>query len=258
MFCHLFKRRVRAHAQRLMNFLLPQGFHGEVFLCGSAFKPLLKKGLAVHDVDLWVRSPEDRAALTTALLERGAHRLPDAAPPRALRFRLEGHLIEISCNAVEDAALGDIIQTYELAIQGLGVRWQDGCVRETLVSPECWSAVRHREVKVMPSYVCLLALTRPACLIRTLHRMGQEAAELGYGVHSEEEHQLWQIYWEDYSEDERKAAMDLYFETTVSHKTQHHYHVVRRATVGVLRQSAPAQSGADGKVQRHHLQPKVA
>ncbi|WP_050030293.1 hypothetical protein [Verrucomicrobium sp. BvORR034] len=262
MFCQLFKRRVRAHAERLFHFLLPHGFSGEIFLCGSAFKPLLKKSLPVHDVDLWVRTAEDRMKLCQALIQRGASLVPDAQHPHALKFRLEGHLIEITCNAVHDGTLSDVVHTYELAVHGLGVHYKNGALIDTCVSPECWDAVWHRQVKVMPAYVCLLMMMKPACLIRTLHRMGQEAAELGFDVHVDEEHRLWEIYWHDYSEEERKAAMDLYFETTVCHKSQHHYHVVRRGTIGLVMTPAPAhapaQAGASGKVQTRQLRPKVA
>ena len=224
-----------------MHFLLPQGFAGEVFLCGAAFKPLLKKGLSVHDVDLWVRTVKDRAMLCRALLERGATRLPDAVHPHALKFRLEGHLIEVTCNGVEGGSLSDVVQAYELAILSMGIHYKNGEIVDTCVSDECWDAVWHRKVKVSSAYICYLAMFKPPCLIRTLHRMGQEAAELGFDVDGDEEHRLWGIYWQDYSEEERKLAMDLYFETTVSHKTQHHYHVVRRATICLVK---PAQQTA--------------
>ena len=67
-------------------------------------------------------------------------------------------------------------------------------------------------------------------LIRTLHRMGQQAAELGYRVDLEHDHRLWDLYWSDYSEDERRAAMNLYFDIMVDYKGHHDEHLVWRAT----------------------------
>jgi hypothetical protein len=255
MFCHIFKRRMKGHAERLLKTLLPHGFEGELFLCGEAFKPLLKKELPVHDVALWVRTAEDRTRLCHALLRRGAVAVIDDAQPQALKFRFEGHVIEVISHDVGNGRLEDILHTFELAIYGLGVRCQHSAVVEMHVIQECWQSIWHRHITVTPAYFCLLMMLKPPCLIRTLHRLGQEAAELGFDVHSDEEHRLWEIYWHDYSEDERKTAMDLYFETTVSHKTQHHYHVVRRATTGPVRpvnRTAAAAAAALALQQEKH------
>lgn len=223
--------RLRRHARKVFAFLFPQGFDGEVFLCGGAFTPLLKKGLHVHDLDLWVRNQQEREKLCAALLDRGAVLLQDFKP-FCLKFRLEGQIIEVSYHNVEDASLSDVLHTFDLAISGMGARFNHGRVVETVTHDECWHSVKRHELSVMESYRCLLILGKTPCLLRTLHRMGQKAAELGYKVDTGDEQRLWDIYWRDYSEDERRVAMDLYFDTMVAYKGQHNDHLVHRATVG--------------------------
>lgn len=231
MFRQFFTMRLRRHARKVFAFLFHQGFDGEVFLCGGAFTPLLKKGQHVHDLDLWVRNQEDREKLCATLLNRGAVLLQDFKP-FCLKFRLEGQIIEVSYHNVGDASLSDVLHTFDLAISGMGARFHHGKVVETIVHDECWHSVRSRELAVMDSYRCLIMLAKTPCLLRTLHRMGQKATELGYKVATKDEHRLWDIYWRDYSEEERRVAMDMYFDTMVSYKGQHNERIVHKATAG--------------------------
>lgn len=252
MFRQFFTMRLRRHARRVLAFLFPQGYVGEVFLCGGAFTPLLKKGLHVHDLDLWVRNQMEREKMCAALLDRGAVLLQDFKP-FCLKFRLEGQIIEVSYHNVEDASLSDVLHTFDLAISGMGARFNNGKVVETIIHDECWLSIKHRELAVMGSYRCLLMLAKTPCLLRTLHRMGQKAAELGYKVAIKDEHRLWDIYWRDYSEEERRDAMNMYFDTMVAYKGQHNDHLVHRATVGYtsITRIKPRQESL-------HLIPKVA
>ena len=72
MFLALFKARIRRHAARMFNDLLGANYDGEVFLCGGAFKPLLRRKLSINDYDLWVRDNTQRGKLIQFLLDRGA------------------------------------------------------------------------------------------------------------------------------------------------------------------------------------------
>jgi len=231
MFRTIFMHRVRAHGRRVFKNLFPKGYDGEVFLCGGAFKPLLKKGAPINDLDLWVRNRKERDKLCSSLMERGAHLLHDFHP-YCVKFRLDGQLIEITYHNINDGALSDVMNTFDLAINGIGTRYLNGHLVEAYVSEDCWQSIQLKAVSVLDSYFCLLLMEKTPSLIRTLHRMGQQAAELGYAVNADCEHRLWHMYWHIYSEEERKACMDLYFDTMVTYKGQHNEHLMRRASMG--------------------------
>ncbi len=230
---HLFLHRVRGRAHQLFSFLFPKGFDGEFFICGGAFKPLLRKGLAMHDLDLWVRDRKDRARLCQALLERGAVLLQDFHP-YCLKFRLEGQIIEITYHNVKEGKLSDVLHTFDIGLCAMGARFEHGRLVEAHVTDECWQSIRRKEVTLMESFFCFIGLQKPPSLLRTLHRMGQKAAELGYQVNLDHEHRLWEIYLHDYTEEERRVAMDLYFDTMVAYKGQHDERLVRRASAGYV------------------------
>jgi len=242
MFRLLFKHRIRRHAQRVFASLFPKGYAGEVFLCGGAFKPLLRKGLPINDLDLWVRNRKERDRLVAALSAGGAHLIHDFHP-FCMKFRHEGQLVEITYHNVKDGDLSDVINTFDLSLCGLGARYSNGKVEETYVSAECWNAIHHRQITVMDSYMLFLMLQNSPSILRSLHRMGQQAAELGFQVHEEQEHHLWDLYWRHYSEEERKAAMDLYFDTVVAYKGQSNERLVRRASIGSTATRAQAELG---------------
>jgi len=228
----LFKSRIRRHAKRTFQEILGGDYDGEVFLCGGAFKPLLKRGLPINDYDLWVRSNEDREKLISFLLARGATVAKDFRP-YCLKLRLDGRTIEIAYNDVGDGSLEDVLNTFDLALCGIGVRYHRQQVAEVFVSPETWDAIRHRAVRTLPSYMCFLSIQHAASLVRTLHRMGQQASELGYEVDTAHEHALWEIFWSDFSELERREAVDLYFETMVTYKGNYDERLTRRAMVSL-------------------------
>jgi hypothetical protein len=228
MFRSLFLYRLRGHSRRVFRFLFPNGYDGEVFLCGGAFKPVLKRGSAVHDLDLWVRNRKEREKLCKALLDRGAHLLHDFHP-YCIKFRLEGQIIEITYHNVKDGGIGDVLNTFDLGICGIGARYASGNLAEVHVSDACWQSLETRQVSVLDSYFCLLHLQKTPSVLRTLHRMGQHAAELDFQVDEDCEHRLWDLYWHEFTEEERRASMDLYFDTMVTYKGQHDERLVSRA-----------------------------
>lgn len=245
---HLFLHRVRSRAHQLFHFLFPNGYDGEFFICGGAFKPLLRKGLAMHDLDLWVRNRKDRAKLCQALLNRGAVLLQDFHP-FCLKFRLEGQIIEITYHNVKDGVLRDILQTFDIGLCAMGAHFANGRLNEVHATDECWNSIRRKEITLMESYFCFIGLQKPPSLLRTLHRMGQKAAELGYQVNADHEHRLWEIYLQDYTEDERRVAMDLYFDTMVAYKGQHDERLIRRASGGFV--PVPRNHGDPMPLQLH-------
>lgn len=233
-----FTSRVRQHAESVFRELFHGAYEGEVFLCGGAFKPLLKRGLPINDFDLWVRNRKEREKLVRFLLQRGASLVRDFHP-FCLKLRLEGRIIEITYHNINDGTLADVVNTFDIAICGLGARYANGAVVEAYVSEECRESIRRRSIQVLPAYLCFLDATHAPSLIRTLHRMGQQATELGYEVDAAHEHLLWEMFWKDFSEEERRTAVDLYFETMVNYKGHCDDRLVRRATVGYM--SVPAR-----------------
>jgi hypothetical protein len=241
MFLSIFKTRVRLHARRVFDQVLGGTYDGEVFLCGGAFKPLLKRKAPINHLDLWVRDRKERENLTRFLLARGAV-LARESHPYCLKLRLDGRLIEISYHNVKDGELADVLNTFDLAICGIGARYKWGRVLEVHVAEECWGSVRRRTVQVLSSYLCAVQELRAPCIIRTLHRMGQEASELDFDVDVAHEHLLWDTFWNQFSEEERRAAMELYFETTVSFKGTAEDRLLRRAMSGYV-PPVPASAG---------------
>ena len=232
MFFTIFKSKVRLHAQRVLSEIFEEPYDGEVFICGGAFKPLLKRGVAINDLDLWVRDRKARERLLKFLLSKGATVVRDFHP-YCLKLRKDGRLIEITYHNVKDGSLQDVVNTFDLAICAIGARYMNGSISEVCISEECWHGVKNRTVQVLPSYLCALQALRTPSIIRTLHRMAQKATELGYEVDAEHEHLLWDIFWKDFTEEQRRAAMDLYFETMVSYKGHCDERVLRRAAVYV-------------------------
>ena len=59
--------------------------------------------------------------------------------------------------------------------------------------------------------------------------MGRQAAELSYQVSPNDEHRLWEIYWDEFTETERLAAMEYYIKTIVQYKGVDDEEFLRRA-----------------------------
>ncbi len=219
LFRALFERRLRSHAGKLLEELFPQGYAGELFLCGGAFKPLLKEGLPINDLDLWVRNRREREKLSAALVDRGAQLINDFQP-FCMKFQLEGRNLEITYDNVNDRTLPEVLDTFDLALSSMGVRYANGRVVQVCVSPECWQAVRHKRVAVLNSYVAALFNKRGPSLLNCLHRIGQQAAELKYHTNPADEKILWNIYWNDFTDDQRSVALKLFQETVIDYKGQ--------------------------------------
>lgn len=74
------RRAVRRQAAVLLKPIFDRPFADEVFLAGGAFKPLLKPGYPVRDLDLWVHDRKARERLCARLVEEGAELIQDFKP----------------------------------------------------------------------------------------------------------------------------------------------------------------------------------
>lgn len=231
MFRPLYSHRIRGHAEKLTQWLFPSGYDGEFFFCGGAFKPVIHRKHAVHDYDLWVRDRNSREDLCRALLKRGAHLVKDYHPYCA-HFRLDGQLIEITYHNVGDGTIQNILDTFDLTTSAVGARYADHQIQEIHFTDEHWESIQLQRITVQSSNMGYLLMEKCPTLLRTLHRMAQYAVELGFEVDADCEHQLWRWYWQDYSEEQRKACMDLYFDTMVTHTGKHDTKLVNQAIYG--------------------------
>ncbi|HEY2573153.1 MAG TPA: hypothetical protein VGH65_03755 [Verrucomicrobiaceae bacterium] len=247
MFLSFFKARVRLHAARVFEKILGSQYEGEVFICGGAFQPLVQRKAPVNDMDLWVRDRREREKLTRHLLSRGAV-LARETHPYGLKLRLDGRLIEITYHNVKDGALADVLHTFDLAIRGIGARFEKSRVAEVQVTEECWKSIRRRQIQVQSSYLFAVHEWRSPGIILTLHRMGQQASELDFDVDVAHEHLLWETFWSQYSEEERRAAMEIYFAATAS----------SRGSTAEQISRAAIQSAETGSYQLPALTPQVA
>lgn len=122
-----FMSEVLTHAEHLFTDLFPNGYDGQVFLCGGAFKPLLKENLAIADIDLFVRTQQDREKLRAALLAQGAVLVQDF-PPNCIKFWLRGQVVEVAYHDVKSGSLDDLLSIFDLALCGIGSLYAIGCV----------------------------------------------------------------------------------------------------------------------------------
>ena len=189
---------------------------------------MLKENLAIADLDLFVRTQQDREKLCTALLAQGAVLVQDF-PPNCIKFRLRGQVVEVTYHDVKSGGLDDLLSIFDLALCGIGSLYANGCVAEVHVRKGFWNAVRHRSVNVQASYLKLLMFQKDPRLLSSLQRMGQQAEELNYQVNPDDERLLWEIYWDKFTETERIAATDYYIKTIVQYKGRYDEEFLRRA-----------------------------
>lgn len=154
------------------------------FLAGGAFKTLIT-GRPPRDLDLWAPSPDDRAALETRLLERGAVRL---APQRYTQaFRLGDRLIDLPLKT-EPATLEDRLARFDLALSAIGAEHRPDDNWRAVVHPLAMASAEQRKVLLLDE------LLNWRHSLSSLERMRRYAAELGFEAPSTEEERVWQIY----------------------------------------------------------------
>lgn len=215
-------------AERVFGDLFPDGYPGEVLLCGGAFKPILQRGLSIADLDLWVRDAEAREQLCSALVGLGAVLLEDFRP-YCIKFELRGRVIEVAYGDAASGRLQDVTDQFDLALCAVGARYVHGHVTEVFASAECSQAIRDRKVMVQESCFHLLRTCKVSRLLSALHRMKQQAAQFGYEVDADHERLLWHLYWEVFTEAEREAAREFYLEAVCRYKGQRDEGLIRRA-----------------------------
>lgn len=221
--------QVQKHAKEVFLFLLGKNYAGEVFLCGGAFKPLLKPGLKIKDIDLWVRNRREREKLTATLLDRGATLVRDFFP-YCLRFDYEGCPVEITYQNVKDRPISDIVHGFDVAGCAIAATYSKGKIIDSYMSARARGSIENQLALLEESYIEQLLNDHTPTVLRGIDRMTRFAKETGYGISVDETEQLWDIYTNTYSSDERQRSLDIYLETTVGFKDSCNTGLIQRAT----------------------------
>ncbi len=210
--------RVRRHAGALLSFLTTDGtYPGEVFLCGGAYKTMLNPALEVHDLDLWVRNRKERDRLAADLLDRGARLVRDFHP-YCLLFELGGRRLEITYQNVNARAISEIVGGFDIAGCAIASTYFNGRITDSYFSPLAAVAARCGTACLEPSYLARLRTERLPTVLRTIDRLERFATEVGFHLSPSDMHDLWQIFREEYTLDERQRCLEVYLETTVGYK----------------------------------------
>ena len=221
--------QVRKHAKSVFKFLLGRKYPGEVFLCGGAFKPLLKPGLKINDIDLWVRNRKEREKLMHAMLDRGATLVRDFYP-YCLRFDYEGCPVEITYQNVKDRPISDIVHGFDVAGCAIAATYKKGKIVDSYMSARARGSIENRLALLEESYIDQLIAEHTPSVLRGIDRMKKFARQTGYDVSEEDTERLWDIYANHYSSEERQRSLDIYLETTVGFKDSCDTGLIQRAT----------------------------
>jgi hypothetical protein len=182
--CGLEDRDVLEFARREITWTVGADCPATFFLAGGAFKTLLS-GRPPKDLDLWAPSPDDRAALISFLVDRGARRLE----PRqfAEAFEINERIVEVPFRT-DPATLEGRLSRSDIALAAVGVERRPGDEWRVLVHPLARESARRREV------LLLKPLANWKHALTTLERARRYAAELGFVVPAEEEAEVWRVF----------------------------------------------------------------
>ena len=203
------QRQLNRHAAVCLDFLFPDGYEGEFFLCGGAFKPWLREGIEVRDYDLYVRHRKDREQLHEALLARGAVLIQDFHPFCRL-YRLEERDVEVTYHNVKEGGLQEIFKLFDLSIATVGLQYRKGRLLAVEASAECWATRRDQEVRLCSHWRERLMQAEQPNPLETIDRMPTQAERLGFGYSKADLALLWECFESCYSKKQQLAAIDIY------------------------------------------------
>lgn len=176
---------VASYGEALLSEVLGDGFDGEVFLAGGAFRTLLTRR-APRDLDLWTPDEDTRSSLTAFLLARGATEERDH-PPFQTMFRCGAHVIDVPY-AVGPRRLVERLERFDLGLSAIGVTWRRGRVVEAVIDP---CATRSTEGRAV---LLLRPLRNVSYLLNTVERARRYARELDFEWPVAEEALLWDTF----------------------------------------------------------------
>ena len=220
-----------AHASQLFSSVMPVPFQGEIFLAGGAFKPLIKEGHAVRDLDLWVRDRRVRERLCDHLVRCGATLVRDFRP-YCILLRAGAMDIEVTYQNVKDRPISEILEGFDLAPCGIAATYVDGQVTQATITPAAIKSLRDGEVLINKPFLRRLETKRTPDVLQGLDRVARFASEMGMAVPEEQRQRLWAIYEELFTHEERQACVDTYMKATVEYKGHCDVPMLQRASSG--------------------------
>ena len=223
------RRRVKAHAKKLFQFLFPRGFGGEFFLCGGAFKPLFDAGLKLNGLDLWVRNSAARERLVGALINGGAS-IVDDVESHWIRLERDGVPVVVSYRDAPDAGLGGIVGEFDIAACAIGVAFRDGAIREVQIAAQANRMLRAKAVLFQDAYLDRLRSAHDPVLLCGIDRLTALAGDTGFEPDEGSLAEAWEIFESEYDADEKQRCLDTYMETVVGLRSRCDPRIVQRAS----------------------------
>lgn len=225
------RRALRKHTARLLRPIFDRPFADEVFLAGGAFKPLLKPGYPVRDLDLWVRNRKVRERLCTHLIDGGAKLVHDFKP-YCLKFTKGDAELEVTYQNVKGSIL-DVLEGFDIAACSVAATYQNGVVTDTAITPRAERSFAERAVFLNEGYIARLETRRSPDVLQSIDRIGQFAEALDMEWPFELCERLWRVYEKVYTKDDREACVETYLTTTVGYKGRCNLDLLQRAGRGV-------------------------
>lgn len=222
------ERLVRAHAEQLLKPVFRTPFADDVFLAGGAFKPLINPARSVRDLDLWVRDRRARERLVDYLQLNGAVLVEDFHP-YCLRFVHSAGEIEVTYQNVKDNTIDYVLKDFDIAPCAIGANYRDGRIISATVSDTTLRSLNDGRVLLTDEYLKSREEKRGPDLLQSIDRIGRFADETGFDIDTDQVEDLWHLYDNVYSEDERQACVDTYLSTTVEYKGRCNLELLQRA-----------------------------
>jgi len=222
--------RVRRHARELLGFLSEGiAYPGEVFLCGGAYKAMLRGNREVNDLDLWVRNRKERERLSADLLARGGRLLRDFHP-YCLLFEVGGQKVEITYQNVNARPIAEIVGGFDIAGCAIAATYRNGLITDSYFSELAADAARRATACLERGYLDRLRRERLPTVLRSIDRLGCFAEDVGYRVMESDLRALWDIFRDDFTLAERRKCVAVYLQTTAGYKGSHNERLVEEAS----------------------------
>jgi hypothetical protein len=223
-----FERAAATQAQALLAPMIGRDFDEEVFLAGGAFKPVLKEGHPVRDLDLWVRDRKVRERLTDHLIANGAELVHDFHP-YCLKFEREGAEIEVTYQNVKDRPISWVLERFDVAAVSIAATFRAGKVTEMTVLPAALQSFVETRLYLNEGYIDLLEELRSPDVLQSIDRITRFAEAFDMEIPEALCEEFWVVYETIYTREEQEACLDTYLRTTVAYKGRCDLDLLRRA-----------------------------
>lgn len=225
------ERAAAAHAQALLRPVIGAGFEDEVFLAGGAFKPVLKPGHPVRDLDLWVRDRRARERLVEHLLANGCELVHDFHP-YCLKLEHGGTEIEVTYQNVKARPISWVLERFDIAALSIAATYRSGRVIGVTALPAAVRSFAEGRLYLNEGYIDSLEERRSPDVLQSIDRISRFAEAFDMVIPDELCEEFWAVYETVYTREEREACRETYLRTTVGYKGRCDLGLLRRASGG--------------------------